>query len=190
MPAAASKRSGRNSSGLERNWRNSSASRTGRRAAQRKASRVSDQFAANLHGLRLSGSKDFKSLVDSVVFGSRNILRIGGRNSKATREEVSRQFDIARKRVQTAMDRKVISVKEGTARLHELAKKELGLYGISAGRVNVVLAKGAGGQMRPTQRGAYIGDGQVGRRQRPGAIGARRVCPEPQGGQEGRPPVT
>ena len=38
--------------------------------------------------------------------------------------------------------------------------KELGLYGIKAGRVNVVLAAGANGQLRPHARGGHINEGK------------------------------
>jgi hypothetical protein len=125
------------------------------KAAQQRAMGISNRFAQALRGLRLKGGGDFDELVKSVTTGSKRILKVGGENSRQTRLEVSRQFGIARKRVQEAMDGKVISVKEGTERLRQLAAKELKLYGISAGRVNVVLAKGAGGEMRPNQRGGF-----------------------------------
>jgi TP901 family phage tail tape measure protein len=129
-------------------------------ASDQKALGMSNRFAQALRGLRLKGTGDFDQLVKSVTTGSRRILKVGGENSKQTRLEVSRQFGIARQRVKDAMDAKVVSVEEGTKRLRELARKELKLYGISAGKVDVVLAKGAGGEMRPHQRGAYISDGK------------------------------
>jgi tape measure domain-containing protein len=131
------------------------------REQQRRTGTASDNFAANLRGLRLKGSKDFDRLANNVVDGSRKIKRLGGDNVKQTRIEIARQFDIARQRVKKAMDDKVVSVKEGTSRLRDLARKELKLYGISAGRVDVVLAKGANGQMRPHQKGSYINEGRA-----------------------------
>lgn len=126
----------------------------------RKTGTVADQFARNLRGMQISGSGSIRDLVRSTVTGSKRILEVGGSNSKKTREEISKQFSIAASRVRQAMRDKVISVKEGTKRLADLARKELGLYGISAGRVNVVLAKGPGGEMRPHQRGGPIREGK------------------------------
>ena len=125
---------------------------------------MSDQFGASIRGLRLRSTKDFDKLVQNVEFGSKQMLRVGGKNSEKTKEAIGHQFDLARRRVQTAMDRKIISVEEGTERLSELARKELKLYGISAGRVNVVLATGVGGQQRPTQTGGYFPGSRVGDR--------------------------
>jgi TP901 family phage tail tape measure protein len=100
-------------------------------------------------------------MVTLVSEGSRKMLRTGGRNSAKTREAIHDQFELAAQQVRRAMRKKIISVEEGTSRLRELARKELKLYGISAGRVDVVLAKGANGQMRPTQKGAYINEGKT-----------------------------
>jgi hypothetical protein len=121
---------------------------------------LSNEYARSVRGMRIKTGRDFGALVDKVLEGSREMLRRGGRNSRETREEVERQFDIARRRVKQAMDQKIISVEEGTRRLKQLARRELGLYGISAGRVNVVLARGANGQERPHQQGGFIVPGQ------------------------------
>jgi TP901 family phage tail tape measure protein len=120
---------------------------------------MSDRFASAIRGLRLKGSKDFDKLADSVAYGSRRIKAVGGKNSKEAREEISRQFDIARQRVQESFRKKIISAEESTDLLRQLARRELKLYGISAGRVDVVLAKGPSGQMRPHQRGGPITEG-------------------------------
>jgi len=120
---------------------------------------MSDNVARHLRGMEKGGSKNFDDLSRSVGVATRKMLRIGGKNSEETRKEIHRQFALAARQVQRAMDDKVISVEVGTARLRELARRELKLYGISAGRVDVVLAKGAGGQMRPHQRGGPIMDG-------------------------------
>lgn len=122
---------------------------------------MSDNIARSLHNMNVKGKDSFDGLVRGVLVGSRAMLRVGGKNSEATQQAIGRQFDIARKRVQQAMDRKVLSVKRGTEMLHTLAVKELALYGISAGRVNVVLAKGANGQMRPHARGGPITEGKA-----------------------------
>jgi TP901 family phage tail tape measure protein len=121
---------------------------------------MSDRFASAIRGLRLKGSKDFDKLADSVAYGSRRIKAVGGKNSKEAREEISRQFDIARQRVQESFRKKIISAEESTDLLRQLARRELKLYGISAGRVDVVLAKGPSGQMRPHQRGGPITEGR------------------------------
>lgn len=128
--------------------------------SERDTAQAGDRFAAAIKGLRLKGSKDFDGLVQHVTFGSKQILKIGGGNSEKTQAEITRQFRLARQRVQEAMDGQVISVKEGTRLLHQLAVKELGIYGIKAGKVDVVLAKGANGELRPHQRGGHIAGGK------------------------------
>jgi TP901 family phage tail tape measure protein len=114
-----------------------------------------------LRRTRVQGGENWDQMVNLVTQGSRKMLRTGGENSKKTRQAIHEQFSLAARKVQDAMDRKVISVKEGTGRLRELARKELKLYGISAGRVDVVLARGANGQMRPHQKGSYINEGRA-----------------------------
>lgn len=125
----------------------------------RDTSAASGRFADAIRGMRLHGSKDFDGLVHQVTFGSKQILRIGGGNTTKTRQAIEKQFGLARDRVRESMHDQTISVKKGTELLHTLAVKELGLYGIKAGKVDVVLAKGAKGQLRPNQRGGHINEG-------------------------------
>lgn len=131
--------------------------------AQQKVEAMARNSRGAIRGLRVKGSDDMDELVKTVLAGTKNMLRVGGDNSKRTREEVSKQFDLARDRIHEVFGGRDGIVQEGErgfARLRELAKKELGLYGISAGRVNVVLAKGASGEMRPNQRGGFIAEGK------------------------------
>jgi hypothetical protein len=115
--------------------------------------------------MRGNTKDSWDQMVTLVSQGSRKMLRTGGENSKKTREAIHDQFALAARKVQDAMDRKIISVKEGTARLRELARKELKLYGISAGKVDVTLARGTSGpgasKERPHQKGAYINEGKT-----------------------------
>jgi TP901 family phage tail tape measure protein len=130
---------------------------------------MSSRFADAIRGLRIKGSKDFDGLVHQVTFGSKQILKVGGEKSQQTQQAISHQFDLARKKIRDHFrgpDGVVHLSAEGFAALHALAVKELGLYGIKAGKVNVVLAKGAPGtpghdQFRPHQRGGPIDYGKA-----------------------------
>ena len=86
--------------------------------AEHKAAGMSGRFADAIRGLRLKGSKDFDGLVQQVTFGSRQILKVGGEKSQQTQQAISRQFDLARKRVRQAMDDNVVTVKRGMDLLH------------------------------------------------------------------------
>jgi TP901 family phage tail tape measure protein len=130
-------------------------------AAEARAEQMGQNISRAMRRMRGNTKESWDQMVDLVAQGSRKMLRTGGRNSERTREAIHDQFELAAQQIKRALGKGVISAEEATSRLRELARKELKLYGISAGRVDVVLAKGANGQMRPTQKGAYINEGKT-----------------------------
>jgi TP901 family phage tail tape measure protein len=130
-------------------------------ATEARVIQMGQNISRAMRRMRGNTKDSWDQMVDLVAQGSRKMLRTGGRNSERTREAIHDQFELAARQIKRALNKGVISAEEATSRLRELARKELKLYGISAGRVDVVLAKGANGQMRPTQKGAYINEGKT-----------------------------